>query len=150
MLEHGMLERRAALPTIAEVVEYKHATDGGMPDLVVCEAHQKVGTAVELMQQYGISQLPVVRRDPAESLTDVIGSLNERGLLDRILRDPDALSEDVAGAMDPPLPAVDAKDSVHEVYRDITRGGAAVLVARDGRPAAVLTRSDLLEYLAHH
>ena len=150
MLEHGMLERRGALPTIAEVVEYKHAPDGGMPDLVVCEAHQKVGTAVGLMQRYGISQLPVVRRDPAESLTDVIGSLNERGLLDRILRDPDALSEDVTGAMDPPLPAVDAKDSVHEVYGDLTRGGAAVLVAREGRPAAVLTRSDLLEYLAHH
>ena len=150
MLEHGMLERRGVLPTIAQVVEYKHAPDGAMPDLVVCEAHQKVGAAVGLMQRYGISQLPVVRRDPAESLTDVIGSLNERGLLDRILRDPDALSEDVTGAMDPPLPAVDATDSVPDVYGELTRGGAAVLVVHGGRPAAVLTRSDLLEYLAHH
>ena len=121
-----------------------------MPALVVCEAHQKLGAAIELMQRYGISQVPVVRRQPAESVTDVIGSLTERGLLDRILRDPDALGEDIAGAMDPPLPAVDENDSVHDVYGDITRGGAAVLVARAGRPAAVLTRSDLLEYLAHH
>jgi cystathionine beta-synthase len=150
MLEHGMLERRGALPTISEVVAYTHGADGQVPDLVVCEAHQKVGSAIELMQRYGISQLPVVRRQPAESVTDVIGSLTERGLLDRILRDPDALGEDVAGAMDPPLPAVDVNDSVHDVYADIARGGAAVLVARRGQPAAVLTRSDLLEYLAHH
>jgi cystathionine beta-synthase len=150
MLEHGLLERRGSLPTIAEVLEFKHAPDGGIPNLVVCDAHQKVGAAIELMQRYGISQLPVVRRDPAGSLTDVIGSLNERGLLDRVFRNPDSLGEDVTGAMEPPLPAVDARDSVHEVYGDLTGGGAAVLVARNGVPATVLTRSDLLEYLAHH
>ena len=150
MLEHGMLERRSALPTISEVVAYTHGNGGRMPALVVCEAHQKLGAAIQLMQRYGISQVPVVRRQPAESVTDVIGSLTERGLLDRILRDPDALGEDIAGAMDPPLPAVDENDSVHDVYGDLTRGGAAVLVARRGEPAAVLTRSDLLEYLAHH
>ena len=101
------------------------------------------------MQRYGISQLPVVRRDPPASLTDVIGSLNERGLLDRVFRNPDSLGEDVAGAMDPPLHAVDAGESVRDVYGSLAGTGAAVLVARSGAPAAVLTRSDLLEYLAH-
>jgi predicted transcriptional regulator len=79
----------------------------------------------------------------------VIGSLNERGLLDRVFRNPDALGEDVAGAMDPPLHAVDAGESVRDVYGSLAGAGAAVLVARAGSPAAVLTRSDLLEYLAH-
>jgi cystathionine beta-synthase len=79
----------------------------------------------------------------------VIGSLNERGLLDRVFRNPDALEEDVAAAMGPPLPAVAETDSVDEVFADLTGGGAAVVVVREGRPAAVLTRSDLLEYLAH-
>jgi cystathionine beta-synthase len=149
MLEHGFLERRSSLPTIAEVLHFKHSLDGQLPDLVVCEAHQKIGEAIELMQRYGISQLPVVRRGPADSLADVIGSLNERGLLDRIFRNPDALGEDVAAAMGPPLPAVSASDSVDEVFADLAGGGAAVVVVRDGRPTAVLTRSDLLEYLAH-
>jgi cystathionine beta-synthase len=149
MLEHGFMERRAPLPTIAEVLAYKHSMNGGLPDLVVCEAHQKLGEAIELMQRYGISQLPVVRHAPAGSLADVIGSLNERGLLDRVFRNPDSLGEEVAVAMDPPLPAVDAEARVEDVYRDLTAGGAAVLVARSGMPAAVLTRSDLLEYLAH-
>ena len=51
--------------------------------------------------------------------------------------------------MDPPLHAVDAGDSVRDVYGNLSGTGAAVLVAASGSPAAVLTRSDLLEYLAH-
>jgi cystathionine beta-synthase len=150
MLEHGFLERRGPAPTIAEVLAYKHSPDGGLPDLVVCKTQEKVGAAIELMQRYGISQLPVVRNEPVESLADVIGSLNERGLLDRVFKHPDSLGEDVAAAMGPPLPAVDADDSVDEVFADLTGGGAAVVVVRAGKPAAVLTRSDLLEYLAHN
>ena len=60
MLEHGFLERRGAPDTVAQVLAFKHA-ENGVPDLIVCEAHQKLGEAIELMQRYGISQLPVVR-----------------------------------------------------------------------------------------
>ena len=150
MLEHGFLERRGHVPTIAEVLGFKHSLDGGLPDLVVCGAHEKVGSAIELMQRYSISQLPVVRREPVDSLADMIGSLNERGLLDRVFRSPDSLGEEVATAMGPPLPAVDSGDSVDEVFADLAGGGAAVVVVQASRPIAVLTRSDLLEYLAHH
>src|SRR5438445_6193579 len=72
MLEHGFLERRGPAPTIAEVLAYKTASDGRPPDLVVCGTHEKVGAAIELMQRYGISQLPVVRHEPVEPLADVI------------------------------------------------------------------------------
>jgi predicted transcriptional regulator len=65
-----------------------------------------------------------------------------------VLRDPDTLGGDVAAAMGPPLPAVDDGESLREVYEEIAGGGAAVLVVRGGRPSAVITRSDLLEYLA--
>ena len=66
-----------------------------------------------------------------------------------MFRHPDSLGEDVAQAMGPPLPAVDASDSVDDVFADLSGGGAAVVVVRAGMPLAVLTRSDLLEYLAH-
>jgi cystathionine beta-synthase len=148
MLEHGFLERKGAPDTVEQVLAFKHA-DNGVPDLVVCEAHQKLGQAIELMQRYGISQLPVVRNAPADSLADVIGSLNERVLLDRIFKNPDALGEEVAAAMQPPLGAVDLKDTVDQVFADLQDQRQAVVVARDGKPEAVLTRSDLLEYLAH-
>jgi cystathionine beta-synthase len=149
MLEHGLLERRAQLPTIAEVIAYTHTLAEVPPDLVVCGGHQKLREGIELMQQYGISQLPVVRGQAADTLAGLIGSLNERGLLDRIFQDPNALDEEVAQAMDAPLHAVDARDSVGEVFTDLTRGGSAVVVVSGGSPTVVLTRSDLLEYFVH-
>src|SRR6187551_748323 len=145
MLQYGFLERRAAVPSVAEVVR---AGDGDVPDLVVVEAHKKVGAAIELMQRYGISQLPVVRHEPLEELTDVVGSIHERSLLDRVFRNPDALNDDVAVAMQPPLATVDAAASVDEVFAELTGSGGAVLVGRAGKPVAILTRSDLLEFLA--
>jgi cystathionine beta-synthase len=148
MLEHGFLERHGPPETVEQVLAFKHA-ENGIPDLVTCEPHEKLGAAIELMQRYGISQVPVVRHAPVETLADVIGSLNERTLLDRIFRNPDALGEDVAAAMQPPLGAVDMEDSVDEVFADLREKNQAVVVAREGKPEAVLTRSDLLEYLAH-
>ncbi len=145
MLQYGFLERRASVPSVAEVVR---AGDGDVPDLVVVDAHKKVGAAIELMQRYGISQLPVVRHEPLEELTDVVGSIHERSLLDRVFRNPDALNDDVAVAMQPPLATVDAAASVDEVFAELTGSGGAVLVGRAGKPVAILTRSDLLEFLA--
>jgi cystathionine beta-synthase len=101
------------------------------------------------MQRHSISQLPVVRDGELASLADVIGSLQDRDLLDRVFKNPDALHEDVAAAMQPPLSTIDIEQSVDEVFAALTGRGNAVVVARGGRPVGVLTRSDLLEYLAH-
>ena len=66
-----------------------------MPALVTISAHQKVGEAIDVMQRYSISQLPVVRDGAVGSLADVIGSLQDRDLLDRVFKNADALHEDV-------------------------------------------------------
>jgi cystathionine beta-synthase len=150
LVDLGFLERRAPAPTIAQVLTSKRSEEPEVPDLVTIESHQKVGEAIELMHRYSISQLPVVRHAPPETLADIVGSLEERGLLDRVFRNPDSLNEDVASAMQPPLHAVDHAASVDDVFADFTRGNGAVVVATSGRPTGVLTRSDLLEYLAHH
>ena len=150
MLEHGFLERgAAAAPTVGEVLAYHAERHDGLPPLVVIETHRNVGEAIELMQRYSISQLPVVRRDPAD-LGDIVGSLQERGVLDRVFRDSGALGQEVVEAMQPPLHVVDATDSIDQVFADLTGGSPAVVVADGGRAAGVLTRSDLLEYLAAH
>jgi cystathionine beta-synthase len=102
------------------------------------------------MQRYSISQLPVIRDGEVESLADVIGSLQDRDLLDRVFKNPDALHEDVAAAMQPPLAAIDADEPLDEVFATLSGRTNAVVVARDGRPVGVLTRTDLLEFLAHN
>ena len=147
--EYGIVERRGPAPTIEQVLAFKRRVDAEVPQLIAVESHRKVGEAVDLMHRYGISQLPVVRHEPAESLADVIGSIRERGLLERVLRNPDTLNEEVAAAMDPPLRAVELRDSVDTVVSDLEAGNPAVVVAAAGRPVGVLTRADLLEYLAH-
>jgi cystathionine beta-synthase len=148
LAEHGIQERRAPSPTIEEVLAYKREGEPALPELVLIESHQKVGHAIELMQRYGISQLPVVRHEPVHTLADVVGSIRERGLLERVFRNREALNDDVATAMDPPLPAVDIAESVDQVFADLSGESPAVVVARAGNPVGVLTRADLLEYLA--
>jgi cystathionine beta-synthase len=149
MLDHGFLERHAPAPTVEVVLSAKRAEEPGVPEFVVIGSHQKVGEAIELMQRYSISQLPVVRDGDSESLADVVGSLQDRDLLDRVFKNPDALHEDVANAMQPPLATIDVGDSLDEVFPTLTGRTNAVVVAREGRPVGMITRSDLLEYLAH-
>ena len=149
MLEHGFVERRAPAPTVAELLRSKRDEEGDVPALITIAAHQKVGEAIDVMQRYSISQLPVVRDGDVQSLADVIGSLQDRDLLDRVFKNADALHEDVAAAMQPPLAAVEADQTLDEVFATLTGRTNAVVVAAEGKPIGVLTRSDLLEYLAH-
>jgi cystathionine beta-synthase len=146
MLEHGFLERTAPVPTVRELLRAKH---GEVPGLVTISAHQKVAEAIGVMERYSISQLPVVRDGDLESLADVIGSLQDRVLLERVFKNADALHEDVAAVMQGPLATIEAQASVDEIVAALTGGTNAVVVAEHGRPVGVVTRSDLLDYLAH-
>src|SRR5665213_249071 len=96
MLEHGFLERSAPRPSVRELLRAKQE---GTPTLVTISAHQKVSEAIAVMERFSISQLPVVRDGETSSLADVIGSLQDRALLDRVFKNADALNEDVASAM---------------------------------------------------
>ena len=150
MLEHGFVEREKPLPTVDELLRSKTLEEADVPQLVTISSHQKVGEAIDV--DAALLDLPA-RRSCAtaqvDSLADVIGSLQDRDLLDRVFKNPDALHEDVANAMQPPLAAVDVGDSLDEVFATLTGRTNAVVVARGGKPVGVLTRSDLLEYLAH-
>jgi cystathionine beta-synthase len=150
MLQLGFLERAEPSPTVEEVLSSKRKEEPDIPDLVTIGSHQKVGEAIDLMQRYSISQLPVIRDGKVESLADVIGSLQDRDLLDRVFKNPDALHENVAAAMQPPLAAIDLTEPLNDVFAALTGRTNAVVVVENGRPIGVLTRTDLLEFLAHN
>jgi len=149
MLEHAFLERPGTAARIGEVVVGKKRHSTEIPDLVAVPSHAKVGGAIDLLQQYGISQIPVARNDQPRDLSEIVGSIQERSLLDRVFRDRDAINRDVAEVMDPPLPVVQSSAGVEEMFADLSRGAEAIVVADGSRPAGVLTRADLLEFLAH-
>ena len=132
MIQYGFMERTSPPPTIEEVLRFKHDEESELPDLVTIDSAKKVGAAIELMQRYGISQLPVVRHGTADSVTDIVGSIQERSLLDRVFKNPDALNEDIAIAMQPPLASVDVRDSLDDVFADLSGPSAAVVVGVAG------------------
>jgi cystathionine beta-synthase len=142
MLQHGMLER----PEMVRVEEVLSAKTGEIPSLVTVNAHDKVRQAVETLQEHGISQAPVVREESNE-VSQFVGSIRDRELLERVFRDPDALQLDVAEAMAPPIPMVEWDAPVEMAFAELERTSALV-VTKSGQALGVLTRSDLLEFLA--
>ncbi|HEY7280191.1 MAG TPA: cystathionine beta-synthase [Actinomycetota bacterium] len=144
MLQYGFVER----PERARVEEVLSAKPDGLPALVTVGAHEKVRQAVDRLQAHGISQAPVVRDPDTAEVSAFVGSVRERGLLERLFRDPDALQADVAEVMAPPLPMVEFDDPVDVAFSSL-QSSSAVLVAKREQVLGVLTRTDLLEFLAH-
>jgi cystathionine beta-synthase len=143
LLQYGFIERDQPV-RVDEVLEAKA---GELPELISVDAHDKVRQAVDVLQEHGISQAPVVRDDTGE-VSSIVGSIRERELLDRVFRDPDALQADVAEVMGPPIPMVEHAEPIEVAFAEL-QSAPAVLVARGSRVVGVLTRSDLLEFLAH-
>jgi predicted transcriptional regulator len=51
--------------------------------------------------------------------------------------------------MDAPLSQVGVDSSLDDAFEPLLRGEQAVLVVEGGKPVAVITRADLLEFVAH-
>jgi cystathionine beta-synthase len=148
MVEHGFTERPGTSARIGEVSTEKSRQDSRIPDLVAVPSHEKVGAAIDLLQAYGISQVPVAKTDKPEDVADIVGSIHERTLLDRVFRDREAIDRDVAEVMDAPLPVVQSSAGIEEMFADLSRGAEAIVVAEGNKPTAVLSRADLLEFLS--
>jgi cystathionine beta-synthase len=154
MRQQGYVERiaparvREVLHTAALGRDGHVTTDTGLPELVTVDSATSVGDAIELMQRYGISQLPVRENGAADAA--VVGSLQERSLLVRIYRDPGVVAEAVAAAMDPPFRTMPADAPVEEAFEALLGGDPAVVVIEGAAAIGMVTRADLLEFVAHH
>jgi cystathionine beta-synthase len=149
MLQYGFIDRPGTQALIGEVLQEKRRIASDIPPIVVVPAHEKVGRAIDTLQSYGISQVPVAKSGDPGDITELVGSIHERSLLDRVFRDRDAIERDVVEVMDPPLPVSQISDGVDEMFAGLARGGEAIVVADGARLVGVLTRADLLEFLAH-
>ena len=132
MLQYGFLERRAPAPTIdaGAALQARRGARGARSrhDRVAREGRRGDRPDAALLDLAAPGR---ARRRP-ESLADVVGSLQERGVLDRVFKNPDALNEDVAALMQPPLATVDVGDSLDQVFADLSGPNAAVVVAAAG------------------
>jgi cystathionine beta-synthase len=145
---HGLLATTGAAARVGDLLAHRHHGPE-LPPLVLARTTDRVGTAIERLGQYGISQLPVTGAPEGDDLATIVGSVSERTLLERAYRKPEIVERTVGEVMDPPLPTLDVEATVDEAFAHLADGAAGLLVVRAGRPAGVVTRLDILEFLAH-
>jgi cystathionine beta-synthase len=153
MRSHGLLDRPGLPPTVADLVRAKSSENPDVPSIVTIGADAPGSEAIALLQRYGISQLPVRGAGVAEgesSVSGLIGAVEERTLLDRVFREGgDVLARPVEQLMSPPLEVVDVLVLLDDVYGALQSNPALVIVDEHHQAVGVLTRTDLLEFLAH-
>jgi len=121
---------------------------GEIPQLVHVHPNETVREAIDVLREYGVSQVPVVKAEPPVMSAEVVGSVVERDLLDALFTNHASLADALEKHMSPPLPMIGAGEPVSAAMHALEHAGAAV-VLDDGKPVGVLTRQDLLAYLAH-
>ncbi len=146
MRQNGFLQRFAHLMRVGDVIRDR---EGGTPQIVVVSRSDSIRTAIDTMQRYGISQIPVVANGTAASVSDIVGSVQERTMLDRVFREPALVDATVERVMEAPFPVVQANEDVERLYAELAGGVPALLAVDDGRPVSVITKADLLEFVAH-
>jgi cystathionine beta-synthase len=130
--------------TVGDVLQGKSAE---LPTLVHTHPTESVADAIAILREYGVSQMPVVRAEPPVMAAEVVGSVVERDLLQALFAGTAKLSDTVDSHMSAPLPIVGARESVHAAITALQQSDGVVVI-EDGRPIGVLTRQDLLGYLA--
>ncbi len=145
MAEHGFLDRSHG--HVGDALREKR-TD--LPALVHVHPSELVSDAIHLLQEYGVSQMPVFAEGVHDDATaaDVLGSIRENALLDAALRDPTIMQRPVGEVMQEPLPTIPPDLSIEDVFEALGSGTTAVVVVEAERPTGVLTRADLLAYLS--
>jgi cystathionine beta-synthase len=143
MADYGFLAV-AAESTVGDVLREK---SGETPPLVHAHPNETVREAIDILREYGVSQLPVVKAEPPVTAGEVVGSVSEKALLDALFGGLASLADPLERHMSAPLPIIGSGEPVSAAIQAL--GGAdALLVHVDGKPAGVITRQDLLGYLA--
>jgi cystathionine beta-synthase len=144
--QYGFPVDGAERPAV-NVGEVLRGKDGRLPDLVHTHPNETIAEAVAILQEYNVSQMPVVRAEPPVVAAEVVGSVSERALLDLLFTGTARLTDSVSQHMSAPLPSIGSIEPASDAVGAL-EGADALLVHEDGKPVGVVTRHDLLVYLA--
>jgi cystathionine beta-synthase len=152
MADYGFIPSSSGEAQVGEVLARKVALTKGadgetMPEFVHVHPGETVGTAISIMREYNVSQLPVMKAEPPVMAAEVVGSIVERDLLDALVHGRAGLDDPLGGHMSEPLPMIGSGEAVSRAYGVLEKSGAAVVLV-DGKPTGLITRQDLLAFLA--
>ena len=143
MSDYGFLAA-ASEATVGDVLREK---SGETPALVHAHPNETVREAIDILREYGVSQLPVVKAEPPVTAGEVVGSVSEQALLDALFAGTASLADALERHMSEPLPIIGSGEPVSAAVAALSKADA-LLVHVDGKPAGVLTKQDLLGHLA--
>jgi len=143
MSDYGFIEA-AGEDTIGDVLTAK---SGETPALVHAHPNETVREAIDILREYGVSQMPVVKAEPPITAGEVVGSVSEKALLDALFAGRASLADALERHMSEPLPIIGSGEPVAAAVKALGTADA-LLVHVDGKPTGVLTRQDLLGHLA--
>ncbi|GGK69190.1 cystathionine beta-synthase [Sphaerisporangium melleum] len=144
MADYGFLTSSSDEGLVGDVLGRKSP---GLPEFVHAHPHESVSTAISIMREYSVSQLPVMKEEPPVMAAEVVGSIVERDLLEGLYRGRIRGEDPIEKHMSAPLPMVGAGEPVAVAIDALEKADAAV-VLDDGKPIGMLTRQDLLAFLA--
>ncbi|MGH8894755.1 MAG: cystathionine beta-synthase [Actinomycetes bacterium] len=144
MADYGFVEDAHGGVTVGEILARK---SGDVPALVHVHPYETVREAIDILREYAVSQMPVVKAEPPVTAGEVVGSVVEKELLDLLFSGRAHLADPLERHMSQPLPIVGSGEPVTAATAALEKSDA-LLVHEDGKPAGVLTRQDLLSFLA--
>jgi cystathionine beta-synthase len=143
MARYGFLSSHDAGATVADVLAGK---GGRIPEMVHVHPSETVRDAIDIMREYGVSQLPVLKAEPPVVTGEVAGSIAERDLLDALFTGQAHLHDMLEKHMGEALPMIGGGQPVGEAVALLEKSDAAIVLI-DGKPCGVITRQDLLSFV---
>ncbi|GIV61626.1 MAG: cystathionine beta-synthase [Rhodothermaceae bacterium] len=135
MRNHGFLPGQPEL-TVEQILASRPQKRG----VISVSPDDTLAEAIRLMNEHGISQLPVIAG------REVVGSITESGLLNRLIENPAAREEPVRSVMGMPFPIVPR--SLHlDLLSAYLEQGAVLVHPPDSEDFEIITRSDLISVL---
>ena len=141
MADFGFL--RGVGQSVAEVLGAK---GHNLPPLVHVHPDESVREVIGILREFSISQVPVLKAEPPVAVAEILGSVQERTLLQAAFHDPSLLDRPIGDVMGPPLLSVGMGEPLELAVTRMEAAGA-VIVLDAGHPIGILTRSDVLEGL---
>jgi cystathionine beta-synthase len=142
MADHGFL--RSSGPSVGDLLRQR---DPDLPALVHTHPEETVRVAIDILREFEVSQMPVVKHEPPVVLAEVVGAVSERQLLSVAFADPTNLDRPVGDVMESPLPTVGTGEPIDVAVARLETA-PAVLVLDGGHPIGVVSRADVLGALA--
>lgn len=135
MIEQGFLSPTGDRHTVGDLLAAR-----GETALISVEPDQKAEDAIQLLQKYSISQLPVIEDGK------VVGGLRELTLARLLHSGTDPRQVPVRDIMAKPLPTIGEHVDLDEVYRLLSSGNSGVTVTRGDTIVGIITRIDLVSF----